>query len=1310
MHEYLITERLLAVALEKANVGAGEQIRRLTININPDSGYTPDAVRFYFEELAKNTPAAHAELCFEEAPAAQQIQLLTVEVSGKENGMTLDQTRTVVRDVVTIDGNEAAAHVAYKTSEVVAIYPITPASPMGELADLWSVHDDKNIWGTTPQVIEMQSEGGAAGAVHGALQTGALTTTFTASQGLLLMIPNMYKIAGELTSTVFHIAARSLAAQGLSIFGDHGDVMAARSTGWAMLFANSVQEVMDFALIAHASTLKARVPFLHIFDGFRTSHEVSKIEKLTDDDIANMIDPDLVGAHRARGLSPDHPVMRGTAQNPDVYFQGRETVNPYYAATPAIVQEMMDKFTLLSGRHYHLYDYVGAPDAERVIVLMGSGAEAVEETVSYLRKQGEKVGLLKVRLYRPFASELFVAALPATVKTIAVLDRTKEPGSAGEPLYQDVVTAISESMVDGKAPFAIMPKVVGGRYGLSSKEFTPAMIMGIFTELTHAKPKNHFTVGIIDDVSHTSIAYDPTFDIEPAETVRAIFWGLGADGTVSANKNSIKIIGEETDNYAQGYFVYDSKKSGARTVSHLRFGSAPIHSTYLINRANLVAVHQFGFLQRYDVLREAMDGGIFLLNAPYSVDEVWAQLPATVQQTIIDKRLRFYVIDGYSVAQEVGMGGRINTIMQTCFFGLLNELLPKNKSGERSSTSRSAAENSNSLSSETAIEKIKAAIRKTYGKRGEAVVRKNFAAVDSTLLHLNKVNVPSASTSTIKLAPPVSASAPAFVQNVTARMIAGEGDLLPVSALPVDGTYPTGTTQWEKRNITLEVPTWDPEVCIQCGKCVLVCPHAVIRAKVVNDADLAAAPEGFLHSDARWRELPGLQYTLQVAMEDCTGCNLCVEVCPAKNKRAVGRKAINMTPQAPIVEQGREHWDFFLQLPDHPMTAANGHGPQPIELHYNNVKNVQLLQPLFEFSGACAGCGETPYLKLISQLYGDRAIIANATGCSSIYGGNLPTTPWAKNAEGRGPAWSNSLFEDNAEFGLGMRLALDKQRAYVDELINRQRALIGDELAEALLTADQTTTAGITAQRARVAELKAKLAGNNDGPARDLLSLADVLVDRSVWIIGGDGWAYDIGYGGLDHVLASGRNVNILVMDTEVYSNTGGQSSKATPLAAVAKFAAGGKPTGKKDLGMLAMSYGNVYVAKIAMGASDAQTVKAIEEAEAYPGVSLVIAYSHCIAHGINMTKGMEQQALATKSGHWPLYRFDPRRKAEGKNPLQLDSKAPQIPLKEYIYNENRYTVLTQSDPAAASALLVEAQKYVDEHWKKLEAMAAESA
>ena len=1211
----------------------------------------------------------------------------------------------VVRDVLTIDGNEAAAQVAYKTSEVIAIYPITPASPMGELSDLWSVHAEQNIWGSVPQVIEMQSEGGAAGAVHGALQTGALTTTFTASQGLLLMIPNMYKIAGELTSTVFHIAARSLAAQGLSIFGDHSDVMAARATGWAMLFANSVQEVMDLALVAHASTLDARVPFLHIFDGFRTSHEINKIETLADADIRTLISDDLVQAHRARGLSPDRPVMRGTAQNPDVYFQARETVNPYYAATPAIVQSMMDRLAERTGRQYHLFDYTGAPDAERIVVIMGSGAEAVQETVDYLVAQGEKVGLVKVRLYRPFSVAHLLQAIPATVKAIAVLDRTKEPGSAGEPLYQDVVTGIAEGMSDGSAPFSHIPKVIGGRYGLSSKEFTPAMISGIFAELAKVHPKNHFTVGIIDDVSHTHLEYDHDFDVEADETVRAVFWGLGSDGTVSANKNSIKIIGEETDNYAQGYFVYDSKKSGALTVSHLRFGPHPIHSTYLINKANLVAVHQFGFLQRYDVLRAAAPGAIFLLNAPFGPDEVWYQLPAPVQREIISKKLRFYVIDGYTVAQEVNMGGRINTIMQTCFFGLLNELLPTVHNGD----------NANRLTSETAIDKIKGAIRKSYGKRGEAVVRKNFAAVDAALAHLYKVEIPAEATSKIQWLPPVPAGAPAFIQAVTARMIAGDGDLLPVSALPVDGTYPTGTTQWEKRNLALEIPVWDPDVCIQCGKCVLVCPHAVIRSKVVGETDLADAPAGFLTSDARWREMPGLQYTLQVALEDCTGCSLCVEICPAKNKSAVGRKAINMEQQLPRLDEGRKTWDFFLQLPDQPpipqpTLPANGDGPQPIELHYNNVKNVQLLQPLFEFSGACAGCGETPYLKLISQLFGDRAIIANATGCSSIYGGNLPTTPWAKNRDGRGPAWSNSLFEDNAEFGLGMRLALNQQRGYAIELMNRLREQIGTDLCDALLAAKQTTPAEITAQRNRVVALKAALAPIKSPMSQDLLSLADVLVERSVWIIGGDGWAYDIGYGGLDHVLASGRNVNILVMDTEVYSNTGGQSSKATPLAAVAKFAAGGKATGKKDLGLLAMSYGNVYVAKIAMGASDAQTVRAISEAEAYPGVSLIIAYAHCIAHGINMTKGMEQQALATKSGHWPLYRYDPRRHDEGKNPLQLDSKAPSIPLKEYIYNENRYTVLTQSDPAAAATLLIAGQKYVNEHWQKLEAMAAEPA
>ena len=1180
----------------------------------------------------------------------------------------------MAREFVTIDGNEAAAYIAYKTTEVVAIYPITPSSPMGELADYWNAHGERNIWGSVPQVVEMQSEGGAAGAVHGALQSGALTTTFTASQGLLLMIPNLYKIAGELTSTVFHIAARSLAAQGLSIFGDHSDVMAARTTGWGMLFSNSVQEVMDFSLLAQAVTLRSRVPFLHIFDGFRTSHEVSKIEMPTDEDIRAMIDDDLVRAHRARALTPDNPFIRGTAQNPDVYFQGRETVNPFYLATPAIVQEEMDKLAKRVGRQYHLFDYVGAPDAERVIVLMGSGCEAAEEAIHVLMARGEKVGMVKVRLFRPFSVGHMIQALPPTVKKIAVLDRTKEPGGAGEPLYQDVVTALAEALAAGEAPFATMPRVVGGRYGLSSKEFTPAMVKGIFDELVKPAPKNHFTVGIVDDVTFTSIEYDPTFDTEPEDVVRAVFWGLGSDGTVSANKNSIKIIGEETPNYAQGYFVYDSKKSGARTVSHLRFGPRPIQSTYLISRANFIGVHQFGFLQTYRMLDAAVPGATVLINAPFGPEEVWDQLPRSVQQEIVDKQLKLYTIDAYRVARELGLGIRINTIMQTCFFAI-SGVLPR----------------------EEAIEKIKDAIRKTYGKRGEVVVRQNFAAVDATVANLHQVAVPDHVTSTIELPPVVPAQAPEFVQNVIAPMIAGEGDRLPVSAMPVDGTFPSATTQWEKRNIALEIPVWEPDLCIQCGKCVMVCPHAVIRSKVVSEADLAGAPDGFKSSDARWRELGESKYTLQVAPEDCTGCTLCVEVCPAKDKRAVGRKAINMAEQAPLREEGRKHWEFFLELPEFPRTDG---------LRFNNVKNIQLLQPLFEFSLACAGCGETPYLKLLSQLFGDRAMIANATGCSSIYGGNLPTTPWAKNKEGRGPSWSNSLFEDNAEFGLGMRMTLDKQMEYALELVNRLRGVIGEELADGLMLADQSEEVGIVAQRVRVEQLKQILNGVDEPAARDLLSLADKLVKKCVWIVGGDGWAYDIGFGGLDHVIASGRDVNILVMDTEVYSNTGGQSSKATPMAAVAKFAAGGKPTGKKDLGLMAMSYGNVYVAQIAMGASDAQTVRAFLEAESYSGPSIIIAYSHCIAHGIDMAKGMDQQKLATDSGYWPLFRFDPRLKEQGKNPFQLDSKAPKTPLKDYAYNENRYRMLAQSDPEAAERLIKAAQEFVSERWRKYEEMA----
>jgi pyruvate-ferredoxin/flavodoxin oxidoreductase len=1180
----------------------------------------------------------------------------------------------MVREKVTIEGNEAAAYSAYKTSEVVAIYPITPSSGMGELADYWSAHGEKNLWGTVPQVVEMQSEGGAAGAVHGALQAGAMTTTFTASQGLLLMIPNLFKIAGELTSTVFHIAARSIAAQALSIFGDHSDVMAARGTGWAILFSGSVQEVMDMALIAQASTLKARVPFLHAFDGFRTSSEVSKVERLADEDFRAMIDDDLVRAHRARGLTPDSPVIRGTAQNPDVYFQGRETVNPYYDAVPAIVQGMMDRFAGIVGRQYHLFDYVGAPDAERVIVLMGSGGETVHETVDYLAAKGEKVGVVKVRLYRPFSREHLLQALPATAKKIAVLDRTKEPGSAGEPLYVDVVTALSEAMATGESKFAAFPRVIGGRYGLSSKEFTPAMVKGIFDELAKNDPKNHFTIGIIDDVSHTSLDYDPEFDIEPNDVVRAVFWGLGSDGTVGANKNSIKIIGEETDNYAQGYFVYDSKKSGARTISHLRFGPRPIKSTYLIRRANFVAVHQFGFFQAYDVLEPAAEGATLLINAPYPAEEVWDHLPRPVQEEIIRKKLNVYTIDAYSVAGDLGLGIRINTIMQTCFFAI-SGVLPQDE----------------------AIAEIKKAIEKTYGKRGEIVVRQNFAAVDAAVAHMHKLTVPAQATGKIEMPAVVPDEAPEFVKNVTAMIMAGDGDLLPVSAMPADGTFPSATTQWEKRNVALEVPIWEPDICIQCGKCVLVCPHAVIRSKVVSDAELAGAPEGFKTADARWREYPDKKYTLQVSMEDCTGCTLCVEVCPAKDKTAVGRKAINMHPIHPVLEEGRKHWVFFDKLPEQPHADT---------VKYNNVKNIQLLEPLFEFSGACAGCGETPYLKLMSQLFGDRALIANATGCSSIYGGNLPTTPWSKNAEGRGPAWSNSLFEDNAEFGMGMRLTLDKQGEYVRELVVRLRDVIGHKLADDLLATDQSEPEGIETQRALVAQLKRTIEGDDTPEVRDLYSLADKLVTKSVWIVGGDGWAYDIGFGGLDHVLASGRNVNVLVLDTEVYSNTGGQSSKATPLGAVAKFAAGGKPTGKKDLAMMAMSYGNVYVAQIAMGASDRQTVQAFLEAESYDGPSLIIAYSHCIAHGINMAKGMDQQRLATETGYWPLFRYDPRLKEQGKNPFQLDSKAPKGAFRDYAYNETRYRMLAQSNPEQAEILLKEAQEAVYERWQRYEDMA----
>ena len=1182
----------------------------------------------------------------------------------------------MTRRIATIDANEAVAYTAYKINEVVAIYPITPASPMGEWADQWAAAKKPNIWGTVPLIVEMQSEGGAAGAAHGALQTGSLTTTFTASQGLLLMIPNLYKIAGELTSTVFHIATRTVATHALSIFCDHSDIMATRATGWAILMSNSVQEAHDMALIAQAATLKARVPFIHAFDGFRTSHEINKIEMLSDEDLAAMIDDELVRAHRQRALSPDRPFIRGTAQNPDVFFQGRERINPYYLATPEIVQEMMDKFANIVGRQYHLFDYVGDPEAERVIVLMGSGAETAEETVEYLVGKGEKVGVLKVHLFRPFSVEHFIRALPPTTRVIATLDRTKEPGAAGEPLYQDVITALNESATQGQLPFERMPQVIGGRYGLSSKEFNPAMVKGVFDEMKKAQPKNHFTVGIIDDVTYTSIDYDPDFIIEPDDVTRAVFWGLGSDGTVSANKNSIKIIGEETPFYAQGYFVYDSKKAGARTTSHLRFGPRPIKSTYLIQKANFVAVHQFGFLDRYDVILDmAEPGATFLLNAPFGPDEVWDQLPREVQQQIIDKQLKFYVIDAYDLAKKLGLGVRINTIMQTCFFAI-SGILPLDE----------------------AITRIKEAIRKTYGKRGEAVVKMNFAAVDAALEHLHEVKYPNKVTSTRTRPPVVPPEAPEFVQKVTAPMIALKGDDLPVSAMPPDGTWPSGTTKWEKRNISLDIPIWEPDLCIQCGKCVMVCPHAVIRAKVVEPEYLKDAPPTFKYVDARFKEFKGqdMKYTIQTSAEDCTGCTLCVEVCPAKDKSNPSRKALNMGPKLPILEEERKNWDFFLKLPEVP--RYNG-------MKFNTVKNVQLLEPLFEFSGACAGCGETPYLRLMSQLFGDRAIVANATGCSSIYGGNLPTTPWTYNKEGRGPAWSNSLFEDNAEFGLGMRLTLDKHIEYARELVDRLRDVIGDDLAEALLNADQSDEAGIAAQRERVAELKKRLKNCTEPACRDLLSLADVLVRKSVWLVGGDGWAYDIGYGGLDHVLASGRNVNILVLDTEVYSNTGGQASKATPLGAVAKFAAGGKPRPKKDLGLMAMTYGNVYVAQVAMGANDTHTLKAFLEAEAYDGPSLIIAYSHCIAHGIDMAKGMEQQKLAVESGYWPLYRFNPALLAEGKNPLSLDSRPPRIPLSRYMEGEARYRVLKKTNPAAFERFSREAQQHVLERWRRLERM-----
>ena len=1178
------------------------------------------------------------------------------------------------RKKTTIDGNTAAAHTAYHLNEVVTIYPITPSSPMGEFADLWAAEGKPNIWGTVPQVTEMQSEGGASGAVHGSLQRGALTTTFTASQGLLLMIPNMFKIAGELTSTVFNVAARSVACQALSIFGEHSDVMATRTTGFALLASNSIQEAMDFPLIAQAATLESRVPFLHFFDGFRTSHEVSKVELLTPEEMRPLINDDLVRAHRKRALSPDHPFIRGTAQNPDVYFQARETVNPYYLACPDIVQKVMEKFEKVVGRKYELFQYFGAPDAERVIMLMGSGAETAQETVEYLMEKGEKVGLIKVRLYRPFSIKHFIDSLPKTVKTIAALDRTKEPGSIGEPLYTDVVTAIEEGMSTGIAHFKNIPKIIGGRYGLSSKEFTPAMVKGLFEEMKKEVPKNHFTIGINDDVTHTSISYDPDFSIEPTDRTRAVFYGLGSDGTVGANKNSIKIIGEETDNYAQGYFVYDSRKAGSLTISHLRFGPTPIHSPYLVSQANFVACHQFSFLERYDVLKTAQQGAIFLLNSHYSAEEVWEHLPYSVQKTIIDKKLRFFVIDAYKIAKEVGLGGRINTIMQVCFFSL-----------------------SNVIPIEEATKAIKRFIKKSYGKKGEKIVNTNFAAVDNALSNLHEVKIPNKATSKLKVRPPVPAEAPKFVQEVTAKIIAGQGDDLPVSAFSSDGTFPSGTTKWEKRNVAQEIPAWDSDTCIQCGKCVMVCPHAVIRAKVYDPKLLSSAPDSFKSAEAKNSKFKGMKFTIQISPEDCTGCGLCVNNCPAKNKTNPKLKAINMVEQPPVREQEVKNWEFFLEIPEVDRKTLN----------LSTVREVQFLQPLFEFSGACAGCGETPYLKLLSQLFGDHTVVANATGCSSIYGANLPTTPWSFNKEGRGPAWSNSLFEDNAEFGLGMRLAMDKQKEYAFELLDKLSSKIGKDLVSEIKNADQSTEEGLFKQRERVKILEQKLGKIDSAEAKDLFSVIDVLVKKSMWIVGGDGWAFDIGYGGLDHVIAQRRNVNILVLDSETYSNTGGQMSKATPLGAVAKFAAAGKRTYRKDLAMMAISYGNVYVAQIAMGANDAHTIKAFREAEAFDGPSLIIAYCHCISHGYNLVHGLEQQKLAVQSGYWPLIRYNPNLAKEGKNPFQLDSKAPSIPLEEYTYNENRYKMLTRTMPEQAKKLLKEAQEGVLERWKLYERLAA---
>ena len=1177
------------------------------------------------------------------------------------------------RPIVTVEGNEAVAYVAHKLSEVIAIYPITPSSGMGEMADAWSAAGKTNLWRTVPTVVEMQSEGGAAGACHGAIQAGALVTTFTASQGLLLMIPNMYKIAGELSAAVIHVSARTIATHALSIFGDHSDVMAVRQTGFAMLASSSVQEAQDMAAVAHATTLSTRVPFLHFFDGFRTSHEVAKIERLVDEDLLAMIDSADIAAHRGRAMDPERPVLRGTAQNPDVFFQAREAANPYYLAVPGQVQAAMDKLGLLTGRQYHLFDYYGDPAAERVVVLMGSGVGAALEAVRRLNAEGEKVGVLVVRLYRPFDVEAFVAAVPETVRAIAVLDRTKEPGAVGEPLYQDVVTAFAEAAASGALSASGFPRIIGGRYGLSSKEFTPAMVKAALDELTVDKPKQHFTLGIVDDVTHLSLPWDEEWDTEGEKVVRALFFGLGADGTVGANKNSVKIIGEHTPMHAQGYFVYDSKKSGAMTVSHLRFGEEEIMSSYLIDKASFVACHQFGLVEKVDVLSRARKGAKFLLNSPYGADGTWDRLPLEVQRQIIDKQIELYVVDGYQVAHEAGLGGRVNTVLQTCFFSLAG-VLPE----------------------EEAIAAIKDSITKTYGNRGETVLKRNFAAVDGAIAALHRVEVPAEATSTRRLRPAVPDQVPDFVKRVTSMIIDGKGDLLPVSAFPVDGTFPTATTQYEKRSIAMEIPIWEPDICIDCARCALVCPHAAIRVKYFDEADTAGAPESFLWRETKGKDFPGKVFTIQVAPDDCTGCGVCVNVCPAKSKEEVKQKAINMAPLDDHLDRERVNFSFFLDIPEVDRTTVN-----PASL-----KGSQALLPLFEYSGACSGCGETPYVKLASQLFGDRMIVANATGCSSIYGGNLPTTPWAVDQHGRGPTWSNSLFEDNAEFGLGMRLAVDQRRRAAVEALADMVDVIGEDLLLGVVNADQTSEQGIAEQRDRVAQIRGRLEADGSPRAAWALSLLDAVIRKSVWIMGGDGWAYDIGFGGLDHVLAVGRDVNLLVLDTEVYSNTGGQASKATPRAAIAKFASSGKSTGKKDLGMIAMAYGNVYVAQVAMGANMTQTVRAFTEAESYRGPSLIIAYSPCIAHGIDMANQMDHQKEAVETGYWPLYRFDPRLASSEEQPFKLDSRPPTMPFSEFAKKEARFAMLTRSSPERAKMLMDAAQEDIDERRRLYEQLA----